>query len=158
MTTSSSQTPETSHDSLSPHTQPGDESHPVDFIVEGKDMKTGVWRRLFVHADGKNAAMEVATERGVEAHTVREAHSEERPETGADAPQREFGVAGFLSLIVGVLGALTIPFALTMRGEMPTFALVTGVAGVLLLLYGLVGTSVFYAMHLHNRRHHAGVA
>lgn len=152
MTTSASQT------SLSPHTQPGDETHPVDFIVEGKDMTSGVWRRLFVHADGKNAAMQVASDRGVEAHTVREAHPEDRPETGPDAPQREFGVAGFLSVIVGLLGALTIPFALTMRAEMPTFALVTGIAGVLLLVYGLVGTGVFYAMHLRNRRQRAGVA
>lgn len=130
----------------------GDEERPVDFIVEGKDEKSGVWRRLFVHADGKNAAIERARDRGVEAHTVREAHPEERPKTGIDAPQREFGAAGVFSIVVGVLGAITIPFALALRAEMPTFAIVTALAGVALMLYGVGGTVAFLALHMHNRK------
>lgn len=147
-----------SNSHISPLPPLSDDDHPVEFIVEGKDMKSGVWRRLFVHANGKNAAIENALQRGVEASTVREAHPEERPKTGIDAPQREFGVAGFLSIIVGVLGALTIPFALLMRGEMPTFALVTGIAGVALLLYGVVGTAVLLMLHLYNRHSRVSVA
>lgn len=135
-----------------------DESHPTDFIVEGKDSGSGVWRRLFVHADTKNDAIELALDRGVEAHTVREAHPEERPKTGIDAPQREFGAAGVFSIFVGVLGAVTIPFALALRGEMPTFSTVTAIAGAALLLYGACGTLAFLALHLHNRKSRAAGA
>jgi hypothetical protein len=127
------------------------EDHPTEFIVEGRDRATKVWRRMFVQADDKNAAVTQAGERGMSVELVREAREAERPMTGIGAPQRQFGFGGVMSLAIGILGVLSIAIALVMRSESQTFALLVGILGAVLTVYGIVGTTVFWTLSRANR-------
>ncbi len=141
-----------SHDTKPHGTGPEtDEDHPTEFIVEGRDRATQVWRRMFVQADDKNTAMKQAGDRGVEVELVREARAAERPKEGIDAPQREFGFGGVMSFALGVLGVLSVAIALLMRSESPSFALIVGILGTVLAIYGVAGTSAFWALSRANR-------
>lgn len=128
-----------------------DEDHPTEFIVEGRDRQTQIWRRMVVHADDKNEAVALAQDRGVSPELVREAKPAERPMTGIDAPQREFGFAGVMSVALTVLGVLSVAIALIMRDTSPAFALVVGIIGALITIYGVVGTTVFWVLSGMNR-------
>ncbi len=142
----------TSHDTRAHGIGPDtDEDHPTEFIVEGRDRATQVWRRMFVQADDKNDAMTQAGDRGVAVEIVREARPAERPMEGIDAPQREFGFGGVMSFALGVLGVLSVAIALLMRSESPSFAIVVGILGAVLTLYGIAGTSAFWALSRANR-------
>lgn len=127
------------------------EDHPHEFIVEGQDRSTRVWRRIFVTAADKNAAVSQADERGISPELVREARSAERPLTGADAPQREFGFGGVMSFTLGIVGVLSFAIAVLMRNESPSFALVVGILGAVLALYGVAGTTAFWVLSRANR-------
>ncbi len=127
------------------------EDHPTEFIVEGRDRQTQIWRRMVVHADDKNAAVGIAQDRGVSPELVREAVSAERPMSGIDAPQREFGFGGVMSVALTVLGVLSIAIALIMREGTPTFGLAVGIIGALITIYGIVGTTVFWVLSRANR-------
>lgn len=135
------------------HAMPAEthEDHPTEFIVEGRDRATQVWRRMFVQADDKNAAMRQAGERGVDVELVREAREAEKPMTGSDAPQREFGFGGVMSFAIGILGVLSIAIALVMRSESPAFSLLVGVLGAVLTVYGIAGTTAFWVLSRANR-------
>lgn len=128
-----------------------DEDHPTEFIVEGRDRQTQIWRRMVVHAEDKNEAVDIAQDRGVAPELVREAKQAERPMTGIDAPQREFGFGGVMSVALTVLGVLSVAIALIMRDTSPTFALVVGIIGALITIYGVVGTTVFWVLSRMNR-------
>jgi len=128
-----------------------DEDHPTEFIVEGRDRRTRIWRRMQVHAHDKNAAIADAVERGVEVELVREAYSAERPQEGLDAPQREFGFGGAVAIAIGAAGVLSIAIALIMRQDSPTFALVVGILGAFFTLYGVIGALVFWTLSRTNR-------
>lgn len=129
----------------------GDEEHPTEFIVEGRDRSTQVWRRMFVQAGDKNEAIADAGERGVDVELVREARPSERPKTGIDAKQREFGIGGVMAFALGIMGVLTLAVAIVMRSESPGFALAAGILGVLLVLYGVAGTTAFWILSRVNK-------
>ncbi|MGP1310026.1 MAG: hypothetical protein ACTS27_07515 [Phycisphaerales bacterium] len=134
-----------------PSTAP-DEAHPTEFIVEGRDRATQVWRRMFVTGNDKNQAMDKAVEMGVDVELVREARSEERPDTGINAKQREFGIGGVMAFALGIMGVLTLAVAGVMRTESPGFALAAAILGVLLMLYGVAGTTAFWVLSRMNHR------
>lgn len=127
------------------------EDHPTEFIVEGRDRQTRIWRRMVVHADDKNTAIGIAENRGVAPELVREARAAERPKTGIDAPQREFGFGGVMSIALTVLGVLSVAIALIMRDTSPSFAIVVGIIGALITIYGVVGTTTFWVLSRANR-------
>jgi hypothetical protein len=142
--------PDTPYDSTIRDT-PTHEDHPTEFIVEGRDRQTQIWRRMVVHADDKNEAVDIAQERGVAPELVREAKPAERPMTGIDAPQREFGFGGVMSVALTVLGVLSVAIALIMRDTSPSFAIVVGIIGALITIYGVVGTTAFWVLSRANR-------
>lgn len=127
------------------------EDHPTEFVVEGRDRQTQIWRRMLVHADDKNGAISIAQDRGVLPELVREANAAERPKTGIDAPQREFGFGGVMSVALTVLGILSVAIALIMRDASPTFALVVGIIGAIITVYGVAGTTAFWVLSRANR-------
>lgn len=127
------------------HSHP-DERHPTQFVVEGRDMQTRTWRRIVIDADDKNAAVEDATDRGLNVELVREADPQERPKTGIEAPQREFGMGGRASVATMLAGILSIVIAILMRNTSPPFAVVVGILGGVITLYGLVATIVFWLL------------